>query len=215
MRRDEKIIIKKPGFLSLICADVREVLLLHRMQRGFTRALILLNKGDTAPMEGLTKTQLGDAWLALANYYAIDRPQDAMLATTAYRNAVDSANWLNRSSFAQEEYDRRCFLGIGIDQNFQALAERWTGLYESGYQRETQLAWIYAFGPIELRDQMEAWWWVSLAEGRWGQLQDAHLPTLSAPEVREHLVKSLSEKDRQQIQLRAKDLVYQEFVRTK
>ena len=215
MRRQEKKAIKKPGFISLICAEVQEVLLLNRTQRRFTRAQALLKKGDIAPMERLTQTQLGDAWLALANYYAIDRQQDAVLATTAYRKAVNSTKWLDQSSFAQDEYDRRCLLGIGIEQNLQALAERWSGLYESGYQRETQLAWIYGFGPTELRDQMKAWWWVALAEARWGQLQDVQLPTLSAVEVREQLVKSLREKDRQQIELEAKAHVHQEFVRSK
>jgi hypothetical protein len=206
---------KPPSILSRIFNDVREVIRRDQKERLLTNAVKFLEKGDSAPMERLAQTQLGDAWLALANYYASHQPQEEKLATDAYRNAAECNTWLHRSYIAEEEFDRRCFLGIGITQDFSSLAKKWKNFYESGSQRETELAWIHAFGPVELRDKSEAWWWVALAEERWGQLRDAQLPSSSAAEIREHLIKSVPKKERLKIQLKAKEYAYQDFVRGK
>lgn len=206
---------KRPSLLSLIFTDVREVLRRDRQKRDLTKAQALLATGNSSAMERLAEKSLGDAWLALADYYTNDRPGDPAIATEAYRKAAASNEWVTQSSRADEEYDRRRFLGVGINQDFGALATKWKGLYESGCLRETQLAWIYAFGPTDLRDPKEAWWWVALAEARWSQLRDADLPTLSAVEVREHLVKLVPKQDRLRIQLKAKEYAYQDFVRGK
>ena len=206
---------KRPSLLSLIFNDVREVLRRDRQKREFTSAQALLATRNSVPMERLAEKSLGDAWLALADYYTSDRPGDPALATEAYRKAAECNEWVSRTSRADEEYDRRRFLGIGITQDFRALATKWKDWYESGSLRETQLAWIHAFGPADLRDLKEAWWWVALAEERWSQFRDADLPTLSASELRAHLVKSVPKHDRLRIQLKAKEYAYQDFVRGK
>lgn len=206
---------KRPNFLSLILHDVREVLRLNRQKRDFILAQALLATGDPAAMERLAKKSLGDAWLALADYYTNDRPADPAIATEAYRKAAESKAWVSQSSRAEEEYDRRRFLGIGVSQDFRALAKKWKGSYESGCLRETQLAWIHTFGPVDLRDLKEAWWWVALAEQRWNQFQDADLPTMSATEIRSYLIESVPKQERLRIQLRAKEYAYQDFVRGK
>jgi hypothetical protein len=206
---------KRPSLLSLIINDVREVLRRDRQQREFTRAHELLVTRDSAAMERLAERSLGDAWLALADHYTSDFPEDPARATEAYRRAAECNEWISRTSRAEEEFDRRHFLGIGITQDFGALAKKWKNMYESGSQRETQLAWIHSFGPADLRDLEESWWWVALAEERWGQFRDADLPTMSAGEVHAHLVKSVPKQDRLRIQRRAKEYSYQDFVRGK
>lgn len=206
---------KRQSLLSEIFNDVREIIRRNRTERQFANASESLDKGDSAPMERLAQTQLGDAWLAVANYYAKQQPPEEKLATDAYRIATECSNWLNRSYFAEEEFDRRCFLGIGTTQDFPSLAKKWKNFYESGNQRETQLAWIHTFGPRELRDNTEAWRWVALATERWGQLRDTQLPTSSASEIVELLIKSVPKKERLKIQLKAKEHAYQDFVRGK
>jgi hypothetical protein len=163
-------------------------------------------------MQHLAGASVGEALLALADFYADHRPEDSALATEAYRNALQCKNWASRPSRVNEEYDRRRFLGIGTDQDLQALAKEWKSSPFPGYERETQLAWIHACGPVALRDLKEAWWWVAIAEARWGQCKDTALPTLCASELREHLVKSVQYGDRHALQEKAKEYAYAEFV---
>lgn len=163
-------------------------------------------------MQKLAEQSLGDAWFALANFYADRRPEDPALATKAYRNASQCKDWFDRPSLVDDEYDRRRFLGIGITQDLDALAKEWKSWHFPGYGRETQLAWMHAYGPSELRDPKEAWWWVAVAEARWGECRDMELPTFSAAELRQYLVTSVRKTDRDSLQKRAKEYVHAEFV---
>ena len=221
--------IKKYGLLPFIrafIAEIRDTLRRRRdskryqQRKGvFDAALEHQKRGDLAPMESLAHATepLGDAWLALASFYAAHRSEDQALATQTYRNAVQCPyeNWLHPAerNRAINEYDRRRFLGIGVAQDFQTLAEEWENRYEPGYEREMQLAWIYTHGPVKLRDRKEAWRWVALGEARWGnRCHDVELPTSSAAELREILNKSVSITVQRRLKAEMEAEAYGEFV---
>ncbi|MBC7990353.1 MAG: hypothetical protein H7Y19_12330 [Luteimonas sp.] len=163
-------------------------------------------------MQQLARISVGDAWLALANFYAEHHPEDPALATDAYRNALQCKDGFDRPSLADDEYDRRRLLGVGTTQDLKALAKEWKSWHFPGYGRKTQLAWIHACGPTELRDLKEAWWWLAVAEARWSHCKDIALPTLSVSELRELLVSSVRNQDRHALQEKAKDYAHAEFV---
>jgi len=79
-----------------------------------------------------------------------------------------------------------------------------------------QLAWIFTYGPAELRNLEEARWWLALAQARWSDRQDdVELPTHSVGELRECLMESMSEKHRNRLQESARAYAYAEFVRNR
>jgi len=203
---------KRPNILKLILEDVRDDFQRTRLEKHLARAGDCLKLGDLQPMQQLAHLSVGRAWLALADFYADHRPEDPALATDSYRKALECKDWFNRPSRLDEEYDRRRFLGIGTSQDLRTLVKEWKSARFPGYERETQLAWIHACGPAELRDLREAWWWVAVAEARWGQCRDVALPTLSAGELHEHLVKSVRNDERQALHEKAKEYAYAEFV---
>lgn len=170
---------KRPSLLRLIIEDVRDVLRRTRQANRLASARERLKVGDPVPMQQLARISVGDAWLALANFYAEHHPEDPALATDAYRNALQCKDGFDRPSLADDEYDRRRLLGVGTTQDLKALAKEWKSWHFPGYGRKTQLAWIHACGPTELRDLKEAWWWLDVAEARWSHCKDIALPTLS------------------------------------
>ena len=125
-----------------------------------------------------------------------------------------SSVWIARNHRADDEYDRRRFLGIGATPDFPALAEEWKS--SGGWRCEMRLAWIFACGPESLRDRIEAWSWLMLGEVRLGDACDeTELPTLSVPLLRERLMKRISEKNRQRLREDAKKQAYDEYVRSR
>lgn len=202
---------KRPGILRIILEEVRDVFRRNRRANRLAKARDRLELGDLAPMLELARLSVGEAWLALADYYAAQQPQNPALATQAYHSALQCHDWVERPARAYEEYDRRRFLGIGATQDMQALATEWKSGHLPGNRRETQLAWIHTCGPADLRDPKEAWWWIALAEARWGQCEDVALPSFSAAELREYLVRSVQDEDRLNLHERAKAYAYAEF----
>lgn len=202
---------KRPGILKIIFEEVRDGFRRRRRANRLAKARFRLELGDPAPILELARQSVGEAWLALADFYAVQQPQNPALATQAYQSALQCRDWAEPSSQAHEEYDRRRFLGIGVAQDMRALADEWTSGHLPGHGREIQLAWIHSFGPAGLRDLKEAWWWIAIAEARWGQCKDVALPSLSAGELREYLVGFLPEKDRLALHERAQALAYTEF----
>lgn len=207
---------KQPGLLTLILESIREARARHRLEKDYERAHARLDAGDTAPMQRLADLGEGDAWLALAEFHERRHPDDAAKATDAYREAVACRTWRKDGyGRAREAYDRRRFLGIGVTQDFHALAEEWRSGHLAGYLRETQLAWIFSCGPLEMRDYAEAWRWMAVAEARWRRARAEELPSGSVDEIVDLLMKVVPEAERIRSQEMAKDLAYQEFVEGK
>jgi hypothetical protein len=138
-----------------------------RHKKDFTDALTHLGQGNPEPVKQFASLHsCGDAWNALGDFYASHRPEEPALATDAYREAMQCKNWFEISPLptkVRDKYDRRCFLGIGAAQDFPALAREWKSLHNSGDDREVQLAWIFTYGPAELRNLGEARCWIEVA----------------------------------------------------
>jgi len=208
-------LMKTPGLFSIIADSIREERQYQRRQRGLAEGRKYLERGDPAAMERFARSpdSVGDAWLALAEFYVAHRREDAALATEAYGSMTQSVVWIERNHRADDEYDRRRFLGIGATPDFSALTEEWKNRPVTGYGCEMRLAWIFACGPMQTRDRLEAWLWVALGEARWGDTcYETELPTLSSAALREYLVKSISEKKRRRLQEIAKNWAHDEFI---
>lgn len=212
MEQSSGVQSKKPGLLRLILRDLRAIGQSSRLASRLAKAQKQLLLGDPDPMQQLARHHCGQAWLALGDFYADERTDEPALATEAYRQALLCKAWLERPHRLTQEYDRRRFLGIGVAQDLQALAQEWKRSPIPGNGREVQLAWIHACGPAELRDLNEAWWWVALAEARWGRCEDVALPTLSAKALRKHIAQALPDDDQLRIQAESRACVYAEFV---
>jgi len=204
--------LNKPGLLRLILRDLRAIGQGNRLASSLAKAQARLLVGDPDLMQQLALQHSGQAWLALADYYAERRTDQPALATEAYRQALLCTDWLGRPHRLTQEYDRRRFLGIGVDQDLKALTKEWKGSPIPGDGREIQLAWIHACGPAELRDLNEAWWWVALAEARWGQCKDVALPTLCTEALREHIAQAVPGEVQRRLDDEAKTCAYAEFV---
>jgi hypothetical protein len=168
MRKSGDSSTKRPGLLRLIFSDVLDVLRREKRANSLAKAKERMKRGDLSPMQELASLSVGEAWLALADFYAEEQPGNPELATEAYRSALQCKGGAGRPARVYEEYDRRRFLGIGTKQDMHALVKEWKNLYFPGYGCEVQLARIHACGPEELRNPNDAWWWVAVAETRWG-----------------------------------------------
>jgi hypothetical protein len=182
----------------------------------YESALVPMRMGDFQPMLAVAALSLGDAWLTLANAYCADGLTNEIQATDAFRQAAHSRIWLNDlSSIAQNQYDRRRLLGIGIEPDHQALAQEWERQYFAGHGREFELAWIYACGAEHLRNKEVAWKWLVIGEARWGEQDELELPSGSVQEMRTALKQSLPKRLRQRAIDKAKILAHREFVEGK
>lgn len=183
----------------------------------YESALHLLAAGDADPMHALAASSLGDAWFALATSYAlsINSPEDAAASTVAFGKAAECKQWLNDlSNVAHAECTRRLFLGLGSTADYRALAREWESHHFPGYQNELKLAWIYAFGPEDVRDREAAWKWLAYGEARWGQREE-DLPSSSVPELRSIVEKAVPKRHREKLIEEANRVAYQEFVEGK
>jgi hypothetical protein len=183
---------KRPNILKLILEDVRDDFQRTRLEKHLARAGDCLKLGDLQPMQQLAHLSVGRAWLALADF-ADHRPEDPALATDSYRKALECKDWFNRPSRLDEEYDRRRFLGIGTSQDLRTLVKEWKSARFLVRARNA-IGLDPCMWARRTADLREAWWWVAVAEARWGQCRDVALPTLSAGELHEHLVKSVRER---------------------
>lgn len=197
---------------------VEEVTSRYRRQRileQYRAAIFALNVGDLSLMQSVADQSVGDAWKALAEAYTsgVNTAHDETTALAAFYNATKSKTWFNNMHmYCAREYDRRRFLGIGTTPDYALLLDEWTAYSFTGNEREPELAWIRACGPVELRNEVEAWEWLSLWQARRGGRSSPTLPSSSTAEIRQNLERSLPLALRATIDARAKKQAYDEFV---
>lgn len=205
------------GFLTSILRDIRRAQSLQERQASLASARLALQSGQTEPMQLLADTGLGDALAALATYHATrNEPASQCEATRFYGKAGQATEWVE--SYAprwQEEYETRCFLGVGADPDYELLYKSWSHGHFCGYQREIELAWIVMHSPVGQHKPEKAWEWLALDEARWGKRREARLPSGDRDTLHAALVTCLSAKLRSRIEGEAQRIAQAEFVEGK
>lgn len=201
------------GFLTSVLQDVRKARALQEHQASFARARLALQTGQTGPMQFLAESGLGDAWAALATYKAeLNSPESQREATRLYEMAGKATEWVESyASVWQDEYETRCFLGIGADPDYKLLYRSWSQGHFKGYQREIELAWIATYALENLHNAAVAWEWLALDEARWGKRREARLPAGNLETLRAKVAENLPAKQRTRIEETAKSLASAEF----
>jgi hypothetical protein len=170
-----------------------------------------MSSGDRSSMQALASEGLGDAALALVDEF--DKIESVGEALKALSAASVATAWIvDRSGYARAEFDRRRFLGIGTEPDYEGLLREWGSYHFHGYGRELELAWIRTFGPEAARDYREAWQWLCLLDARWGTRSPPPLPSHSFQEINSFLITKLPESFRQEAIAEAKAISYREFV---
>lgn len=215
-------LIARPRFFRILKESILDVTAnekhkkqMQELEQQYQDAVRQTDKGNRDKLLQIAKEKdIGDAWFKLATILAAyDLPEDQTLATEYFQKAVDAKHWLQSN---QEtcilEWEKRLFFGIGCKPEYLKLMANWEQTHFPGYQRESELAWLYANAKDIKQDFEKAWYWLMLGKARWSDNKPAILPENLYTDLYADLEKRLTKKSRLKLESSANDQAYQEFV---
>jgi hypothetical protein len=215
-------LIIRPGFFRILKESTQEVLAaekqkkyLQELESQFTSAAQKADSGFTENLLQLAEeNDMGDAWFKLAKIIAkSELPTDQKLATEYFHKASKAKLWLqSNGENALLEWEKRLFFGSSGESGHLELITNWEQHHFSGYQRETELAWLYANTKEMKQDFEKAWFWLMLGKARWSNNKPAILPEDLYASLYADLEKRLTEKSRLKLEASAEEQAYREFV---